>query len=355
MNARKKRIVLSAGGTGGHVFPALALAKELRAQGMEAILFTDHRGYQFRDSSLTTLKLPAVPFRGGILQKAKSLLGLMKAISQAFFYLRKMKPDAVIGFGGYASLSTLLAASLLRLNTTIHQSDAYFGRTNRVLSPLVTRIATSFPYVENIPSFCRKKVTLTGLPIRPEMKAAPYTVPTSDRPFNLLVTGGSQGARIFGDILPEAVALLKPDLQENLYITQQCRSEHLKETIERYKKTYAHVELSPFLENMGKHYKQAHLVISRAGASSVIEAAFVGRPALFVPYPHAMDDHQFYNAQQAVTAGGGWIIRESEFTPQAVADFLTDVIIFPWKLRDAAVNIHTIAIPDAPARLAKLL
>jgi len=350
-----KRIVLAAGGTGGHIFPALALGEELSHQGYEVILFSDGRGHQFSDLSFMTVTIPACSLQGSIGEKLKGGVKLVKGLGAALYHLRRLKPATVVGFGGYASFPTLMAASLLRLPTIIHQADAYFGRANRHLGPFVTRIATSFPHVENIPESCQKKVSFTGLPVRPDIKQAPYVQCDEGSPFHLLVTGGSQGAKVFGEILPQAVLLLDPDLQKRLRIHQQCRIESLEVTQALYGRTKARVELAPFLDRMGARYKKAHLIVSRAGASSVVEAAVVGRPALFIPYPYAMDDHQFYNAQQVVNCRGGWMMREKDFTSKELAALLSDLITAPWKLSQAAVNIQTIAISDASLRLAHLV
>jgi len=355
MSKRGKCVVLAAGGTGGHVFPAQALATELVSQGYSVFVFSDGRGQQFKGSSLSTLHIPAAQFRGSIGRKLKGGFELITGIGAALFHLKRLKPDVVVGFGGYASFPTMIAAGLLRLPTIVHQADAYFGRTNRYLAPYMTCIATSFPHVDNIPQSCQNKVSLSGLPVRPEIKRAAYTSSEERDPFHILITGGSQGAKIFGEIIPQAIHLLEPTLQMRLCITQQCRPEFLESTRALYKKTKAHVELSPFLENMGEQYKRAQLIISRAGASSVVEAALVGRPALFVPYPFAMDDHQFYNAQQVMNVEGGWVMRENEFTLKALSILLSELMTSPWKLSQAAVNIQTIAIPDASSKFARLV
>lgn len=355
MSSSTKPIVLAAGGTGGHIFPARALAHELSKEGYEVFLFTDGRGDQFNDSSFMRIKISACQLQGSLGKKLKGGIKLIKGIGTAFYHLQHLKPQSVVGFGGYASFPTMMAAILLRIPTFVHQADAYFGRANRFFAPFVKGIATSFPYVENIPTSCQAKIRFTGLPVRPDIKPCSYEVSEDNKAFHLLVTGGSQGAKVFGEVIPQAVALLEPSLQERLYISQQCRSEFLKTTESLYKKTKAHVELSPFLEQMGERYKKAHLIISRAGASSVIEAAVVGRPALFVPYPYAMDDHQFYNAQQVVTAGGGWLMREKEFTSKVLAALLSELMTSPWKLMQSAVNIHAIAAPEASSRLANLV
>jgi UDP-N-acetylglucosamine--N-acetylmuramyl-(pentapeptide) pyrophosphoryl-undecaprenol N-acetylglucosamine transferase len=351
----EKCIVLAAGGTGGHVFPAQALAAELSAHGYNVYVFSDGRGQQFKDSSVSTLHIPSAQCRGSWGGKVKGGVKLITGIGVSLYHLRRLKPCAVVGFGGYAAFPTMMAAALLRLPTIVHQADAYFGRTNRYLSPYMTRIATSFPHVDNIPFSCQNKVSLTGLPVRPEIKPEPYVPSEEKDPFHILITGGSQGARVFGDIIPQAIRLLEPALQRRLSITQQCRPEFLESTRALYEQTKAHVELSPFLENMGEQYKRAQLIISRAGASSVVEAALVGRPALFVPYPFAMDDHQFYNAQQVINVEGGWAMREKDFTVNTLSILLSELMTSPWKLSQAAVNIQSIAIPDASSRFAHLV
>lgn len=355
MNKLEKRIVLSAGGTGGHVFPAQALAHELTSQGYKVFIFTDGRGHQFKDPAFSMISIPASQPHGSLRKKIGGGLKLISGLGTALYHLKHIKPHGVVGFGGYASISTMLAAAILRLPTIIHQADAYFGRTNRLLAPFMTRIATSFPHVENIPPHCQGKVSFTGLPIRSDIQPSPYEPSLDGSPFHLLVTGGSQGAKIFGEIIPQAVQLLKPALQERLFITQQCRPESLEFTHKLYKSTKAHVDLAPFLDQMGQRYKNSHLIISRAGASSVIETALAGRPALFIPYPYAMDNHQFYNAQQAANVEGGWIIQENALNPEGLAFFLSELMTSHWKLMQTAANIRKIIIPDASARLANLV
>ncbi|MBY0500717.1 MAG: undecaprenyldiphospho-muramoylpentapeptide beta-N-acetylglucosaminyltransferase [Alphaproteobacteria bacterium] len=349
------RVVIATGGTGGHVFPAQALASELSRQGVDVFIFSDGRGQQFNTPSHLTVQISSSQLQGSARQKIQGGALLMKGIGKALYHLRCLKPDVVVGFGGYASFPTMMAAAILRLPSIIHQADAYFGRTNRFLAPFMTRIATSFPHVENIPSSCKGKVSMTGLPVRPEIMSAEYGPSENEAPFQLLVTGGSQGAKVFGEIVPQAVYLLEPVQQKRLRISQQCRAEFLDMTKALYERTKAKVELSPFLENMGERYKKAHLIISRAGASSAVEAAVVGRPTLFVPYPYAMDDHQFYNSKEVINAGGGWMMREKEFTSIALSNLLSELMTSPWKLSQAAVNIRTIAISDASIRLAHLV
>lgn len=350
----EKRIVLAAGGTGGHVFPAQSLAHELIAQGHKVIIFTDGRGHQFQDPSILMINIPAGQLHGSLKKKLKGGFQLTHGVASALYQLRRLRPHGVVGFGGYASFPTIIAAGILRLPTIVHQADAYFGRTNRVLAPFVTRIATSFPHVENIPTSCQNKVIFTGLPVRPDIQPAPYIPSEGDAPFHLLVTGGSQGAKSFGEVIPAAIQLLPPEIQKRLRITQQCRAESLEQTRELYAQTEAQVELMPFLDQMGMRYKQAHFIISRSGASSVVEAALVGRPALFIPYPYAMDNHQYYNAQQAVNVGGGWLTEENGFNCNTLTPFLLNLITSHWKLIEAAANIRAIAIPDASKRLANL-
>lgn len=355
MSNFKKPIVLATGGTGGHVFPAQALAHELIAQGYKVIILTDGRGHQFQDSSILTIEISTSQLHGSVGKKIKGGLKLIKGTCAALYHLRRLKPGCVVGFGGYASFPTLMASAALRLPTIVHQADAYFGRTNRILAPLVTRIATSFPHVENIPLSCQKKVSFTGLPVRSDIQPASYIPSMENEPFHLLVTGGSQGAKIFGEIIPRAVHHLDPSLQKRLHITQQCRSESIELTRALYERTQAHVELLPFLDKMGENYKKAHFIIARSGASSVAEIALVGRPALFIPYPYAMDNHQFYNAQQVTYIEGGWLWQEKELTSEGLASFLLELMSSRWQLVQAAANIKKIVVPDASSRLANLV
>lgn len=355
MNKPKKRIVLATGGTGGHVFPAQALANELAEQHYEVFIFTDGRGQAFSDSSLPVVKIPSSQVKGNQIERVGGYLKILFGLVLAFFQLLRLRPKVVVGFGGYASFPTMLAAAILRIPTIGHQADAFFGRTNRFLARWMTRIATSFPHVENIPPAYRDKVIFTGLPVRADIKPAPYVSSEKLNPFYLLVTGGSQGARVFSEIIPQAVHLLDPTLQKRLYITQQCRPESIEITKALYERTKARVQLFPFIEKMGEQYKKAHLIISRAGASSVTETSIVGRPALFVPYPYAMDDHQFYNAKQAVNVKGGWLMREKDFSSKVLAKYLSDVMTSSWKLNEAAVNMQSLASGDAALRLAHLV
>ncbi|MBL8676276.1 MAG: undecaprenyldiphospho-muramoylpentapeptide beta-N-acetylglucosaminyltransferase [Alphaproteobacteria bacterium] len=355
MSKLKKSIVLTTGGTGGHVFPAQALAQELNVQGYKVFFFTDARGHQFKLPNVSLVKISASQLSGPLHKKMQGGVKLIVGTFAALYQLKRIKPAAVVGFGGYASFPTMMAAIALGIPTIVHQADAFFGRANHFLASLVTRIATSFPYVENIPKSCRHKVMYTGLPVRPEIKHELYILPKENETFQILITGGSQGAKIFGEVLPQAISLLKPSLQRRLCIHQQGRPEYLGLINALYQKTRAQVVLSRFFQSMGEEYKKAHLVISRAGASSVTEAAVVGRPALFVPYPYAMDDHQFYNAQQAVNVQGGWLMREKEFTPESVALYISSLMASPKKLEDAALNARKLAAPDAALRLAHLV
>lgn len=355
MTKSENRVVLATGGTGGHIFPAQALAHELEAQNYKVIIFTDNRGEAFSRTKLPLVKIRSSSLSGGLLAKVAGCFSILMGYVMALYYLSRIKPKVVVGFGGYASFPTMLAAATLRYPTMIHQADAFFGRTNRFLARWITKICTSFPYVENVPRILQKKVVLTGLPIRSGIQTQSYPISKNDEPFHLLVTGGSQGARVFSEIVPRAIQKLPQELQRRLCITQQCRQEFLEKTKQLYQKTKAKVQLTPFIKNMGEEYQMANLIISRSGASSVTEASIVGRPALFVPYPFAMDDHQFYNAQQVVNAKGGWLIRERDFTSAKLAEMLDDLMRNSQKLEEAAANIRSVASQDATLRLAHVV
>jgi len=345
-------IVLAAGGTGGHVFPAQALGNSLVSRGYSVTLLTDSRGSAFgRD--IQTVCLPLRPTYGAPWKKIVGMLSLFPSFLVALYKLRQLKPQVVVGFGGYVSAPTVAASLLLGIPVVLHQADALLGRVNRWLAPYATLLASSFPEMFGVQPEWKRKVIHVGLPLRSEIQEYPYEIPGDV--LRLLVTGGSQGAKVFGDIIPGGISLLSPEEQSRIHIVQQCRAEYRDEVSAAFKKTKAHVELLPFISDMGNQYKKAHLVISRAGASSVMEAALVGRPAIFVPYPFAMDDHQTFNAIEAEKTGGAWVFKQKALTCEIFATLLGEVLNSPWKLQAASANIRKISVPHGADRFADAL
>lgn len=343
-----------AGGTGGHIFPAFAVGQELLKSDYEVHVFTDKRGESYKwDPEFNIHVISSSQMRDSLLNMLKGITGLLSGFFQARRKLNDLQAAAVVGFGGYATLAPVFAAYSQRIPTIIHQGDALLGRVNRLLAPFVNVIATSFQYTSKITAKQAEKVSPTGLPMRQGIKSQAYKAPKSN--LNLLVIGGSQGAKFFGDILPKAVGKLPDNLQSKLHITHQCRPESINDVEKQYKKTKAQVNLSQFFSDMGDLYKQAHLLISRAGASSVMEIATVGRPAIFVPYPFATDDHQTANANAAVRVGGAWCYQQKDLTAEKLADHLKHLLEEPQLLEDAAQKISQIIIPNGEKELVKVI
>ena len=347
-------IVLAAGGTGGHVFPAEALAAELTRRGYKLSLITDRRGGAL--GNLETHRIRA----GGVAGKNfTSLLrsGPELAIGtlQSWSLLKKLKPRAVIGFGGYASVPTMLAATFGSYNSIIHEQNAVLGRANRLLASRVKRIATSFKGTRLVPKSALRIVVYTGMPVRPEVAAVrnvPYPELNNNSELRLLVLGGSQGAHILSKVIPEAITRLGTDLKSRLFISQQCRPEDLASARSSFKRIAVNVKLESFFNDIPELFARSHLLLSRSGASTVSEAMTVGRPAILVPYPHAIDDHQTFNAHALDEVGGGWLMPQESFTPDGLAERLGSLLTVPRILKRAAECARSSGQPDAAVRLA---
>lgn len=352
-------IILAAGGTGGHVFPAEALAQELLAQGARLALITDRRGSAFGGTLglIETHQIYAAAVRGGGAAGAIEgafMLGI--GVIQSVILLRRLKPSVVVGFGGYAAAPPVIAAGLLGIRTVIHEQNAILGRANRLLAGRVDRLCTSFELAKPAPGGAR--VVRTGMPVRPAVAAVrgtPYVPPSAENPFRLVVLGGSQGARIFSDVVPAAIALLPEGVRARLEINQQCRPEDIDRTLAAYGGTGSHVELRHFFANVPELLAKAHLVITRSGASSVSELAVSGRPSILVPYKYAADDHQTANANALVAAGGAWLMAHDDCTAEALAARLLAAVESPQDLSDLAAAALGFSIPDAARRLASVV
>jgi UDP-N-acetylglucosamine--N-acetylmuramyl-(pentapeptide) pyrophosphoryl-undecaprenol N-acetylglucosamine transferase len=349
-------IVLSAGGTGGHLFPAQALAAELTRRGRKIVVMTDARGVQY-PTYFPGAKIEIVPsatFAGG-LSLVTAPFKILAGIAIGMAKLIRLKPASVVGFGGYPSLPVMLAAIFSGIPTAILAPDAVLGRANRLVANSVDAVAGGLPLKRFAPKDM-DKVTYTGNPVRPEivaMKDAPYETPTADGPLNLLVFGGSQGARVLSEIVPAAIALLPPTMKSRLSIVQQCRPED----IETVRAAYAgmKVELAAFFGDMPQRLARAQLVICRAGVSTVSELAVIGRPAILIPYPFATDDHQTINAQVLSEANAAWSIPQRALTPESLAQLLTQAFADPAALAARAAAAHALGKPDAAVRFADLV
>lgn len=354
-------IVLAAGGTGGHVFPAEALARELMRRGHRLALVTDRRGDAYGGAlgEIDTHRIRAGGIAGkGPLAKVKSVAELGLGTLQARSLLKELKPGAVVGFGGYASIPTMVAAGFAGIPTVLHEQNAILGRANRLLADRARAIAVSFPESRGIPARAEGKVAHTGMPVRTkilDVRDVPYPSFTDARPFNILVLGGSQGARVLSEVIPDAMGKLSEKLRERLNITQQCRPEDLENVRGAYRRLKIDAELARFFDDVPERLAAAHLVIARSGASTVAELLAVGRPALLVPYRHAIDDHQSLNAHAVDEVGAGWLIPEPDFTAESLASRLESMFGMPMIMEKAAEAARKAGRPDATERLASLV
>lgn len=354
-------VLLAAGGTGGHVFPAEALASELISRGYRLSLVTDKRGKAYGGAlgELETHRILAGGIAGkSIPARIKSVFELGLGTVQAWRLLKQLSPDAVVGFGGYASVPTMMAATLASIPSAIHEQNALLGRANRLLAGRVDAIATSFSGTQGLGEGLQGKVQLTGMPVRApiaEKSGAPYPGAEGEANLGVLVLGGSQGARVLSDVVPEALAKLPDAIKARLDITQQCREEDLDRVKAAYQQSGIRAHLATFIGDVPDRLVSAHLMISRAGASTVAEALVVGRPSILVPYPHAADDHQTCNARAVDAAGAGWIMPQDTFTADALAARLDSLLGLPAVMGKAAKCAAGLGRADAAKRLADMV
>jgi UDP-N-acetylglucosamine--N-acetylmuramyl-(pentapeptide) pyrophosphoryl-undecaprenol N-acetylglucosamine transferase len=353
--------MLAAGGTGGHLFPAEALAVALERRGVTVDLATDHRaeryGKSFPARAIHIIPSDTVRARNPI-ALARTALTLGRGLLRAYVVLRRVRPAAVVGFGGYPTLPPVGAATLLKIPTIIHEQNAVMGRANRQLAPRVTAIATSFAGVlDGSPALAAKAVR-TGNPVRPAAIAAaqtPFVAPEPDGLIRLLVFGGSQGARIMSDVVPAAIERLDATLRVRLLLAQQARDEDLTRVRETYARLSIAAEVSPFFPDLPQRIAAAHVVVARSGASTVAELAVIGRPSILVPLPGALDQDQFANAGVLDTAGGAIRLRQDDFTPERLAAEIAALTSFPARLVGMAHAARAQGVPDAADRLADLV
>jgi UDP-N-acetylglucosamine--N-acetylmuramyl-(pentapeptide) pyrophosphoryl-undecaprenol N-acetylglucosamine transferase len=353
--------MLAAGGTGGHLFPAEALGVELVKRGLRVRLVTDARAarYSGQFSGEAMDIVPSETIRGrSPVALARTAIALGTGFGHSIALLLRRRPAAVIGFGGYPTLPPLIAARLLRIPTLIHDSNAVLGRANRLLSRHVDAIATSLPGALDRDPALAAKATVTGTPMRPGILAAanvPYATPAAGGPLSLLVVGGSQGARIMADIVPPAIALLPASLRARLKIVQQVRAEDAERVAAIYGPLGVTVESAPFFSDLPSRLASAHLVISRSGAGTVAELAAIGRPAILVPLPGAIDQDQFANAGVLMQAGGAVRIAQADFTPDRLAAELAALAAAPERLTAMAAAARAAGRLDAAVELAELV
>ena len=360
MAERTPLVLLAAGGTGGHLFPAEALAEALRRRGVEVDLATDERAARYGHDfpARQTHVIPSATIRGrDPVSLVRTAVTLASGAMKALMMLRRVRPVAVVGFGGYPTLPPLLAATLRRIPTVIHDANAVMGRANRMLASRVTAIATSFPNI-TLAAPLAEKATLTGNPLRPMVIAAaaqPYAAPDSGGPFRLLITGGSQGARVMADIVPGAIERLAPALRARLAVVQQARGEDETRVRDAYARVRVNAEVAPFFADLPARIATSHLVVSRSGASTVAELAAIGRPSILVPLPGALDQDQLANANVLGRAGGAIVLRQDDFTPERLAAEIAAFAADADRLSAMAAGAKSTGTLDAADRLADLV
>jgi UDP-N-acetylglucosamine--N-acetylmuramyl-(pentapeptide) pyrophosphoryl-undecaprenol N-acetylglucosamine transferase len=355
-----KLVLLSAGGTGGHMTPAQALARDLLARGFRVELITDDRGlrYQSMFQGIPTHVVRSGTSAPGILGKIKGAAKLGFGILQAQKLIRRLNPAVVVGFGGYPSFPGVYAAQKSKIPTIIHEQNAIIGKANVMLAPSADRIAVSLPEITGLDETDRVRVVVTGNPVRAEIANLyneAYPALEDDGELRILVMGGSLGATVFSDIVPVALSQLPASYRQRLSIVQQCRVDDLERVAQVYEEHGIKAHLSPFFDDVPEELSKSHLVIARSGASTVAEVATAGRPAIFVPYPHHKDQQQKMNADSVADSGGAWVMTEDGFTTEALLARIETFMQTPQSLFKAAEKARACGKPDAARKLGNLV
>jgi len=355
-----RHYVLAAGGTGGHMTPAHALAEELMRRGHRVALITDDRGARIPGlfDKVQVHVLPAGRIAGGPLGWFRAARAVLTGRTMALRLYETFRPSTVIGFGGYPALPALLAARRNRIPTLIHEQNAVLGRVNRLMASKVDAIATSYPQVDRLAGNVEDRVEFIGNPVRDEIIALrdqPFPALGEDGIFRLLVTGGSQGASVLSEVVPGALGLLPEHFRRRLQVTQQCRAEDIEQVRSRYAALGIPADLATYMPDLPDRLAWSHLVIARAGASTIAELTCAGRPAILVPLPSATDDHQTANAREMARVGGGRTIAQSRFTPVELAKQMQKLALDPGALANAAARSKSLGKPDAASALADLV
>jgi UDP-N-acetylglucosamine--N-acetylmuramyl-(pentapeptide) pyrophosphoryl-undecaprenol N-acetylglucosamine transferase len=354
-------VLLAAGGTGGHLFPAFALAQELGRRGIVVDLVTDHRGdrYGVDFPARAVYQVPAATLAGrSPAAVVKTGLTLARGVAAAVKLLGDLKPAAVVGFGGYPTFPPLIAARIRRVPSALHEQNAVLGRANRMLAKRVGAIATSFEGVKGIEGRLAEKVVLTGNPVRDvvlDWSARPYRQPFASGPYSLLVFGGSQGARFFSDAVPPALAALPSSMRSSLFVTQQARAEDVERVEDAYRQSGIRANVAAFFTDLPEQMANASLVIGRAGASTIAELTVMGRPSILVPLPHALDNDQLNNARHLVAAGGAVLHEQKDLSPDVLTTTIASLLSDGTGLARMAAAAKAQGRPDAVTRLADLV
>lgn len=356
MDNIRPTILLSAGGTGGHVFPACALAEELVLRGYQVQIATDTRGIKYfdrLDANIPRHMIASGSYASGLVGKVLGGVELLKGFIQSINLIRNIQPIAIIGFGGYPSVPPVFIGQVLGIKTIIHESNAILGLANKLLARFASKIAVSYPDTAGIPDKLKPKSICTGNPVRQaiaDLSIVPY--PDMSGKITIMIFGGSQGAKVFSDIVPLALVALPPELQTRLNIIQQSIPDSIDVVREIYLKSKLDFEIKSFFDDMPERIKKTHLFITRAGASTTAEFTAAGRPAIYVPFPWHKDNQQVFNAEQVAKTGGGWVILEKDLTVDGLKEMLENLLNNPEILEKSATAARALGIIDASQRLA---
>ncbi len=356
----QRKALLAAGGTGGHLFPASALAGALKAHGYQPILATDKRGmaYLSEMEEMPVYQVPAATvYAGGARGLPWRVLTLVHALIVSTYLIIRFRPDIIIGFGGYPSFGPVMAGLLLRVPVLVHEQNAVLGRANRLAAVRGASLATSFSQTNNVPQGVTARMRKTGSPLRPavlEAAQSDYRYPAKSQPFDLLVFGGSQGTHIFAQIVPKAIAQLSDDQKSRLRIVHQARKADIKDVLHSYGKMGVYyVEIRDYFVDLPYRMRCAQLVICRGGASTVSELTALGVPSIIVPLPGALDQDQANNARELLGVGGTWLIEQDQFSVEELVSRLAALMPDEKTLRRAAACALSLAEPDATNRLCR--
>lgn len=356
MNNTQPTILLCAGGTGGHVFPARALAEELLIRGYHIEVATDVRGLKYFDG--LDIKIPRHVISSGtnssgIIGKVLGGIELLKGFFQSIALIQKIQPIAIVGFGGYPSVPPLFVGQVLRIKTIIHESNAILGLANKLLAHFASKIALSYPDTSGLSDSFKQKSICTGNPIRQAIADLSITsYPSLKDKITIMIFGGSQGAKVFSDVVPLALVGLPPELQSRLNIVQQSIPSTIDAVRDIYSNSQLDFEIKSFFDDMPARIKNTHLFITRSGASTTAEFTAAGRPAIYVPFPRHKDNQQVFNAEQVAKSGGGWVILEKDLTVEGLKSTLENLLNSPDILQKAAESAKNLGIIDATQRLA---
>lgn len=347
---KNKTIVIAAGGTGGHIFPAQSLTELLLKDGYEVCLVCDDRAEQFLQGAFKKIEkfyIVSEKHTSSRLRKFFYYSKLLLSIFKVKKFLKQKNPVLVIGFGGYPSFPTLAAAISLKVKIAIHEQNAVLGVVNRYFAPFATRIFVSFLPTQKLKDKYLTKAVLAGSLVRGSIKKLKKK---KDKFLRIVVIGGSQGAQVMTDFVPDALKLLPMDIQKKIIVHQQARGNLVEETESKYNSFPGKVEISEFFEDVGKLLNEADLVICRAGASTIAEITMLGKAAIFIPYPHAVDNHQYYNALHLVDHGAASMINQNELTPTLLASKISKILSQDGYKTDLEHNAESLWDNDLPTK-----